>query len=207
MSEQICGIILEGPSCSGKTSLFNAIQRYHLTEAGAERNVIYLAEHYSQNLNWVNGVLQGMSRAENLQVLRERVALLEQLNRYANSMGIHSRRSRGLFFVFERFHLNFAVCFRDGGSEEYVDLQQRLTQLHALTVLCTISPQNVLARLEQREASSNRIFTQNDIDAYNEKQRQFLACAQGSLLPTVIVNTDSMAWDAYTARIFRRLRA
>lgn len=51
MSKQIRGIILEGQSCSGKTSIFNAIKQFHALENDAERNVIYLAEHYSQSLN------------------------------------------------------------------------------------------------------------------------------------------------------------
>jgi len=60
MSKQIRGIILEGQSCSGKTSIFNAIKRYHLLEDDGERNVIYLAEHYSQTLNCVNGKFKGI---------------------------------------------------------------------------------------------------------------------------------------------------
>ena len=39
MSKQIRGIILEGQSCSGKTSIFNALKLCHLSESDAERNV------------------------------------------------------------------------------------------------------------------------------------------------------------------------
>jgi hypothetical protein len=35
MSKQIRGIILEGQSCSGKTSIFNAIKRCHPLETDA----------------------------------------------------------------------------------------------------------------------------------------------------------------------------
>lgn len=43
MSKQIRGIILEGQSCSGKTSIFNEIKHCHPLENDAERNEIYLA--------------------------------------------------------------------------------------------------------------------------------------------------------------------
>jgi hypothetical protein len=65
MSKQIRGIILEGQSYSGKISIFNAIKLCHLSEGDAERNAIYLAEHYSQTLNFVNGRLQMLKQEEN----------------------------------------------------------------------------------------------------------------------------------------------
>lgn len=90
MSDQIRGIIIEGQSCSGKTSIFTALKKLHPDSADAERNSIFLAEHYSQNLNFVHGELKAMNKEENLRVLRERVRMLEALNRYTNAMGVHS---------------------------------------------------------------------------------------------------------------------
>lgn len=87
MSKQIRGIILEGQSCSGKTSIFNAIKQCHSSESDFERNAIYLSEHYSQTLNSINGSLKNLSQEENMKVLSDRVSMLEQLSSYANSMG------------------------------------------------------------------------------------------------------------------------
>jgi uridine kinase len=56
MGEQIRGIILEGQSCSGKTSLFNAIKRQFGLIDQAERTNIFMSEHYSQTLNNVHGI-------------------------------------------------------------------------------------------------------------------------------------------------------
>ena len=44
----LCGIIDEGQSCSVKTSIFNALKHSHPSEDNAERNVVYLSEHYLQ---------------------------------------------------------------------------------------------------------------------------------------------------------------
>lgn len=205
MSKQIRGIILEGQSCSGKTSIFSALKRCHPLDNDAERNVIYLAEHYSQKLNWVNGKLQNLNQEENLRVLSDRISMLEQLNNYANSMGEHSRRSRGLFFVFERFHLNYAFSHNDIDSVEYVKLEQRLLSLNAQVVLCTISNRNVEPRLIHRATYTNEVVTQEAITKYIENQQRFVDIANKSNVPTMIINTDDLNWDGYARMILDRI--
>ena len=205
MSRQIRGIILEGQSCSGKTSIFSAIKRLHTFEDDAERNVIYLAEHYSQNLNWVNGEFQRLKQDENLKVLSDRISMLEQLNNYANSMGEHSRRSRGLFFVFERFHLNYAFCFSDIASNEYLKLEQRLFNLNALSVLCTISPENTAQRLIHRASYTNEEVTEEAILENIKNQQNFIDIANKSAVPTMIINTDDLNWDRYARIILDKI--
>jgi len=206
MSKQIRGIILEGQSCSGKTSIFNAIKLCHLSEVDTERNVIYLSEHYSQTLNWVNGELKNLNQEENLRVLLDRISMLEQLNNYANSMGEHSRRSRGLFFVFERFHLNYDCCFNDTTSDEYIKLEQILSELNAQVVLCTISPENTTQRLMHRATYTNEVVTQEDITKYIENQQRFVDFANKSTVPTIIINTDDLNWDGYARMILDKIR-
>ncbi len=206
MSKQIRGIILEGQSCSGKTSIFNAIKHYHPSEIDAERNVIYLAEHYSQTLNYVNGEFKNLSQEENLKVLSDRIMMLEQLNNYVNAMGEHSRRSRGLFFVFERFHLNYACCFNDIASDAYKKCEQRLFSLNVQVVLCTISSENVEQRLMHRAGYTNETVTRGNIADYIDKQKKFIDIAQKSALPTMILNTDNLNWDEYARMIFDKIR-
>ena len=206
MSKQIRGIILEGQSCSGKTSIFNALKHSHPLEDNAERNVIYLSEHYSQTLNWVNGKLQYLNQEENLRVLSDRISMLEQLNNYANSMGDHSRQSRGLFFVFERFHLNYAFSHKDTTSKEYIELQQRLLNLNVQVVLCTISSKNVEQRLIHRATYTNEMVTQEDIRNYIENQQRFVDAANKSILPTMIINTDDINWNRYAKMILEKIR-
>lgn len=207
MSKQVRGIILEGQSCSGKTSIFNAIKRCQFAEDDAERNVIYLSEHYSQTLNWVNGELKNLSQEENLSALTDRISMLEQLNTYANSMGTHSRRSRGLFFVFERFHLNYAYCFNDINSDKYLKLERRLFDLNVQVVLCTVSSANAEQRLKHRATYTNEIVTKENIMKYIESQQRFIDIASKSSLPTTILNTDSMDWDSYAKRLLDNMKS
>lgn len=205
MPKQIRGIILEGQSCSGKTSIFNALKVNHPLEENAERNVIFLAEHYSQTLNLVHGKLQKLSREDNIRVLSDRISMLEQLSDYADSIGEHSRRSRGLFYVYERFHLNYAYSYNDITSEDYVKLEQRLNRLNALTILCTISPAKVEERLMHRAAYTNEVITQYDIMEYIENQQRIVDMTKKSTVPTLIINTDDLAWDRYASQILSKL--
>jgi hypothetical protein len=46
----IRGVILEGHSNAGKTSLLRALKRYQANDDGAESSVVVLGEHYSQVL-------------------------------------------------------------------------------------------------------------------------------------------------------------
>jgi hypothetical protein len=206
MSKQIRGVILEGQSCSGKTSVFDALKRCHTLEPDAERNTIFLAEHYSQTLNYVHGELKSLSQEENLKVLSDRVSMLEQLNDYANSMGELSRRSRGLFFVFERFHLNYACCFNAVASDDYKQLERRLFDLNAHVILCTISPDKVEQRLLHRAGNTNSAVSHGDIAEYIERQKIFIDAAGKSALPTMILNTDDLIWDGYARMILDKTR-
>ncbi|MHB1483078.1 MAG: hypothetical protein ACYCYI_00290 [Saccharofermentanales bacterium] len=205
MTQQIRGIILEGQSCSGKTSIFNALKIQHSLEENAERNTIFLAEHYSQTLNYVNGELKRLNQKENLGVLSDRISMLEYLNNYANSMGEHSRKSRGLFFVFERFILNYANSFNDSSSEEYVQLEERLYNLNTKVILCTIKPENIERRLKHRAFYTNEIVTNADITNYIGSQQLLIDIAKKSVLPTIILETDDLNWDGYAKFILEKI--
>lgn len=164
-----------------------------------------MSEHYSQTLNYVNGELKNLRQEENLKVLYDRVSMLEQLNNYANSMGEHSRRSRGLFFTFERFLLNYAFCFKDTNSDVYLNLVQKLKDLNTMVVLCMISPEYVEQRLIHRATFTNEIITNESVLKYIEDQQRFIDIANKTELPTMIVNTFKMNWDDYARTILNHL--
>lgn len=50
----IRGIILEGYSNAGKTSLLRALKQYQATDDASELSVVILGEHYTQILNNVH---------------------------------------------------------------------------------------------------------------------------------------------------------
>ena len=205
MSEQIRGVIIEGLSCSGKTSLFKALKVQHSLQDNNERNTIFISENYSQNLNLINGQYAALSYNENLRILQERLSMLESLNNYANSMGLHSRRARGLFYTFERFHLNFASCFDCTGMPEYIDTERRLLELNALTVLCYISDSKIEELLRHHASFTGDIITEDTISEYKHKQARLIEIANTSLVPTLLLNTDTMDWNSLATIVLEHI--
>lgn len=87
----IRGIVLEGYSHAGKTSVLKALKRLHAVDESSERSIIVLSEHYSQILNNVHGEYKSLNRDEHLNLLKERISMLKKLNDWAKIF-----RSRGI---------------------------------------------------------------------------------------------------------------
>lgn len=83
----IRGVILEGYSNAGKTSLLKAIKQSQALDESAELSVVILGEHYSQILNNVQGEFVRLSRGQHLELLRNRVGMLKNLNDWAAYLG------------------------------------------------------------------------------------------------------------------------
>ncbi|MCP4405159.1 MAG: hypothetical protein GY801_48635 [bacterium] len=205
MRPSIRGVVIEGLSHTGKTSTLKAIKRVQAHDEQGERSVLVLGEHYSQVLNTVHGELQRLTREEHLQLLRERLDMLEHLNDWACWLGDGKRRSRGLFFVFERFHLNHRCAFPDASTVEIGLIERRLYELGATTVLLTISPDIVEERIQSRSPHLWKDHTREalaqETETYIRGQARLVASAHQSSVPTIEMNTDDLNWDQYAHTI------
>lgn len=201
----IRGIILEGYSNSGKTSLLRTIKLMMSQDESAERSLIVLGEHYSQVLNNVNGDFLSLGRSDHIKLLQERAEMLKRLNEWAIGLGPFSRKSRGLFFVLERFHLNHRVAFSDTLSNEIVELEQNLVVLNAKCALLTISDDIVEERIMSRDAGLWKGKSKEEIiKACNElveTQKLLRKQVKLSKVPSIEINTDSKEWDKYAKQI------
>lgn len=177
----IRGIILEGYSNAGKTSLLKAIKQYQALDAESELSVVILGEHYSQILNNVHGELTRLSRNQHIELLNSRVDMLKKLNEWAIYLGPWNRKSRGLFFILERFHLG-AKC-----------------------ILLTISNDIVEERIKSRNPGEWINKSKDDIEqACNElieTQNSLRIQAAKSVVPTIEINTDNKDWNEYAKLI------
>ncbi|MBU2865129.1 AAA family ATPase [Reinekea forsetii] len=190
--------MLEGVSCSGKTSVLKSLKSELSKGSENERSIVALGEHYTQILQNFNGEAVRYSREEHLKILGERLSMLERLNDFSNSLGPHSRRARGLFFILERFHLNHIHAFEDHLSPEFLSIEKRLKMLEAKTVVLSISDSEVKSRLARRhnefESSSEPEFQSLIGEHVTERDKLFEMAALSSCSYTKI-NTDSMDWD------------
>lgn len=183
---QMRGIILEGYSHAGKTSVLKSLKLIQAQDELAERSVIVLSEHYSQVLHNIRGSFVRSSHEEHLQLLKDRVVMLRDLNKWANKLGHASRRARGLFFILERFHLNHRVSYSDKALYEIEAIENEMLSFGAKCALLTISPEIVEQRIQSRtpyewvnksseeiKASVNELITTQSELLMNQENRSF----------------------------------
>ena len=203
------GVILEGYSNAGKTSLLRALKKFQAGDEQAESSVVVLGEHYSQVLQNVRGQLVRLSREQHLELLSDRVDMLKKLNDWAKHLGPSHRKSRGLFFVLERFHLSHRASFPDHDDAAIAKIEQRLAELGARCVLLTISPAVVEERIKSRNPSEWEEKSSQEVEEacknLLETQDALRFHSRRSIVPTREINTDDRNWDAYARMIMEDL--
>ena len=200
----IRGIILEGYSNSGKTSVLKALKQYQAQDETSELSVVILGEHYSQILNNVHGKLERLSREQHIELLRNHVNMIKQLNDWTTFLGPGRRKSRGLFFIFERFHLNHRVAFSESNGIEITEIERQLYELGATCILLTISNDKVEERIKSRNPeewiNKSHEYIVQSCKELIVTQKSLRIQAAKSVVPTYEINTDNKDWNEY-ARI------
>lgn len=199
------GIILEGYSNAGKTSLLQALKQYQAHEDASELSVVILGEHYTQILNNVQGTLTRLTREEHLELLRNRVEMLKSLNDWASFLGPWKRKSRGLFFILERFHLNHRVAFSNSDDTEITAIEHQLFELGAKCILLTVSDDIVEERIQSRNPNEwmnkSKAYIEQSCKELIETQNALRIQAARSIIPTKEINTDHKDWNEYARLI------
>ena len=206
MKPLVRGAVLEGLCNSGKTSLLRALKRLQAKDENDERSVVILGEHYSQQLQVTEDGPVRLEREAHAALLRERVECIEQLNDWAMKLGPRRRRSRGLFYVFERFHLNHRYAY--GDSDRIADLEGRIADLGGVCFLLTVSSHDIRKRLVHRDRNELEGRDLERVCAeWLEAQERMIQLTEASKLPTVMINTDERDWVAYATEILNVTKA
>jgi len=201
----IRGVILEGYSNAGKTSLLKAIKQYQAQDESAELSVIILGEHYSQILNKVQGEMKRLTREQHIELLSDRVDMLKKLNEWSIYLGPWKRKSRGIFYILERFHLNHRVAFPDSNDIEITRIENLLLELGAECILLTISDNLIEERIKSRNPNEWINKSKEDIELackdLSRTQNELRIHAAKSFIPTTEINTDNKDWKEYARLI------
>ncbi|MFD0681470.1 MULTISPECIES: hypothetical protein [unclassified Paenibacillus] len=205
----IRGVIIEGLSTAGKTSVFSAIKKVHSQTHHGEKTIIAISEHYTQVLHSYQGVLRSMDKDEHIQLLNRHVGYLEQQYNWIDSLG-HTKPSNGVFYLLERFHLNHRAAFINFAEIEM--LEKRLSRLNAHCVLLTLSQDAVEPRFIESRSQAWKSYVMENHSTVTEACQKFLEdqeklriCAKQSLIPTLEINTDEEDWDSYAKQILMEL--
>ncbi|KAA0549829.1 hypothetical protein FZW96_00300 [Bacillus sp. BGMRC 2118] len=203
---QFRGVILEGYSNAGKTSVLKTLKQMQANDDDGERSVIILGEHYSQILHEVNGQHLYLNKKEHLELLRDRVHMLKQLFDWQEKLG-SSSRSKGIFFILERFHLNHRVAFLNEAAQELDELENELFRMGATCALLTISNDVVETRLQSRNPTDWLNKSPEDrkqaCQSLLLQQEEYRKQAKNSIIPTIEINTDKRDWKSYAEQIYK----
>jgi hypothetical protein len=130
--------------------------------------------------------------------------MLKKLSNWAYELG-QTQRSKGMFFILERFHLNHRVAFLDALMGEIEQIETDLFRMGARCALLTISPENIEERLKSRNPEK-RNDKQEEItlacEHFVKQQQEFRQQAANSIIPTIEINTDNKDWEFYAKQIY-----
>ena len=205
MNSMVSGIVLEGLSTAGKTSVLKEIKKVQAADTESERSVVVLGEHYSQQLQLIHGKETSLSVSSHGELLGERIRGIEVLNSWATELGPHRRTSRGLFYLFERFHLNHRHSYPESSYIE--NIEERLCQLCCKCVVLTVSSEKIEQRLSHRSNGSlaGRGLTKAAAE-FLRCQEHLIECAEKSVVPYTLLNTNEMSWKDYAVSILQTVR-
>ncbi len=186
------GLIIEGLSNSGKTSVFNSIKKHHLEYN--ERTILAFSENYSQVLYKHKGSLLSLDVSEHIELLQKRISMLKEVGEWGDFLGPASIASRGVFFLLERFHINHLNTFPKSNVE---NIELDLIKCNTKVILLTISPDYIYDRLRTRDKVSDDKTIYDKADRFVTEQEKYIKICKSSSLDTLIINTDCKEWDKY----------
>jgi len=132
--------------------------------------------------------------------------MLKKLNDWSREIGQSSERSKDLFFILERFHLNHRVAFSPYILDEIKQLEVELFEMGARCTLLTVSPKNIEQRISSRNPNEWVGKTEEELkmasDLLLEQQQEYRNHAKNSIIPTIEINTDNKDWESYAKQIY-----
>lgn len=201
------GIILEGISGTGKTSVFESLAKHEKIQLIPAKSKLILSEHHTQRILELEEQQGILTPQHHIELLDQLVAFMEQLNHRTTHRGWHSDhlQEQDLFFLFERFHLTHVFRFPSMNWSQVVAIDHRLKSLGTFLCLLTVNAETLEKRLFSRRnkcwlnylkqygASPSEI-----VDTLLNRQKVAQELTALSSLPTLVIDTSENTIDQVT---------
>ncbi len=208
------GLIIEGISGSGKTSVMEKMLVHTRMRQSTALSRIVLTEHHTQR------VLE-LKEQQGLLQTRDHIDLLDGITTFLEGMQqkVVSRGwsppildDAGLFFVLERFHLTHVFRFPYMQWHQVQSIDQRLLHLGAQHFLLTVNAAVLEERIFTRASACwlNYLKRYGNspseiIDAYMQRQQQVIELSHMSCLPLIQLNTSNLTIEEIVEALFQQL--
>jgi thymidylate kinase len=183
------GLIIEGISNSGKTTIFNYLKQRISSEPSWERTCLFFSEQFSQILYKKNDQFCKLTKEEHISLLDERISCIESLDKWTGEFE-PVKRSKRIFYIFERFHLNHRICFGNGNIEK---IEERIEEINGKCLLLHVTEEELFHRYENRENKKGEIEKSKLIDLVKSgmaEQEKLIYEAKKSNILTKIVSSN-----------------
>ncbi|UTH13852.1 hypothetical protein [Macrococcus equipercicus] len=197
------GIIIEGYSYTGKSSIFNELKKLQ-TLSNKERSAVSISEHFTQILN-VNrqGEIFEISQDKHVSLLESHLNYLSHLSNWINNEINHGKSSSDFYYMIERYHLNHMVHF--GNHKDIIQLQHKLIELNPICVLLIVSNSEMCKRIKLRYPQISEDDLKKEFEKFKQIQEKYLKAATYSIIPYMVINTDSMDWKGLANQIYSNM--
>jgi len=210
-SSACSGLVIEGVSSSGKSTLLRSLLADERYLARGFASAIVLSEHHTQRVLEPIESGRGLTVTDNVRLLEEITRWLRQ--RSARALG-HDWESRGriahrLAFVLERFHITHAFHYDHVSWTDVAHVDGELATLGTRLVVLTIGEAAIRARLESRGDAWQRYArtlgsTDTELVAhFLDQQSRLVELAERSRLPRLVLDATRLSPDAVREEVIR----
>lgn len=197
----LTGLILEGISGTGKTSLLRGILAHPVWQNKNSLSSVVLTEHQTQRVLERKAREEGLVLNDHLNLLGSHIGYLEDLNAQLDQMQWcqAGQTAMRIPFLLERFHLTHGTDYNHITWSHLESLDSRLAPLNGKIVLLTASPAALKQRLFSRRNEAWRSYIQRFgstpgeiLDYYVSRQEQLIHLADKSCLEVMRFDTSRL---------------
>ena len=151
------GVILEGVTCSGKSSILRALLSHPSFVERAGASAIVLTEHHTQRVLESVGPRAQLRVQDNVMLLREHADYLGNVARRLGRMtGWQEKNVRNprVTAVIERFHLTHVLNYEHIDWPDVADIDGQLAEIGIRLCLLTTAPDELRRRIHGERAGA-----------------------------------------------------